>query len=158
MAEALGLDDLAHDIQAVIEDLDEPKPSPTARYLKSLRIGIVGETTELVYLRSRATAYGAKIAVNITKTVQWMATTTPDATDGPHNSARKFGIAMLAPADGALRLDEAIRDAELRALDRQREIDRMDAERQAYLDEREVYWRPVWRPTELDYDPEQEWH
>ncbi|OBK87380.1 hypothetical protein A5649_17735 [Mycolicibacter heraklionensis] len=158
MAEALGLHDLAHDIQAVIQSLDEPKPSPTARYLKSLRIGIVGETTDLVCLRNRAITYGAKIAVNITKTVQWMATTTPDATDAPHNSARRFGIVMLDPADAALRLDEAIRDAELKALDRQREIDRMEAERQAYLDEREAYWRPVWRPIELDYDPAQEYY
>jgi len=32
----------------------------------------------------------------------------------------------------------------------------MEAKRQAYLDEREAYWRPVWRPMELDYDPAQE--
>ena len=158
MAEALGLDELANEIHAVIAECDEPPPDPAGRYLRGLRIGIVGETTELVELRGRAVAHGAKLAVKITKTVQWMATVTPDATDAAHNAARRFGVVMVTPMDGATRLDEAIRDAELKALDRQREIDRMEAERQAYRDESEAYWRPVWRPVELDYDPKQEWY
>ncbi|MEB3071088.1 3'-5' exonuclease [[Mycobacterium] vasticus] len=158
MADALGLAELADKIDAVIEQLDEPKPTAEARYLKGLRIGVVGDTTELVALRERATAHGAKIAINITKTVQWMATVTPDGTDSAHNSARRLGVIMVSPFEGTLRLDEAIRDAELKAVARQREIDQMDAERQSYRDEREAYWRPVWRPTELDYDPAQEWY
>lgn len=76
MAEALGLTDLAAEIGAVIASLEEPKPDPSARFLKNLRIGVVGETTDLVQLRNQANAYGARIAVRITKTVQWLAVVT----------------------------------------------------------------------------------
>lgn len=158
MAEGLGLTDLAADIDAVIASLEEPKPDASARFLKSLRIGTVGETTEIVQIRDHAKAYGAKIAVRITKTVKWMVTVTPDAVDAPHEAARRFGIPMVTPEEGAKRLADAIRAAELRALERQRQIDAMEAQQQEYLDQREAYWRPVWRPSELDYDPEPQWY
>lgn len=105
-------------------------------------------------MRTRAEEHGAKLAVNITKTVVWMATTTPDATDAKHNSARKFGVPMLTPAQASSRLDTAIREAELRAYERQRELDEYAARRAEYSAESEAYWRPVWRPKELDHDPE----
>lgn len=157
LADSLGLTELADDILQAIEAMAEPEPDPTARYLRSLRIGVVGDTMALIELRERAQCYGAKIAVNITKTVQWMATATPDATDPRHNSARKLGIPMLTPEQGQSRLAEAIREAELKAFERQREIDEMEARRRSYRDEQEAYWRPVWRPYELDHAPEREY-
>jgi DNA polymerase III subunit epsilon len=107
-------------------------------------------------LRKRAESYGAKLAVNITKTVVWLATSTPDSADSKHNSARRFGIPMLSAAEASSRLDEAIREAELKAYERQREIDEVLARRDQYQAEREAYWRPTWRPVELDRDPEPE--
>lgn len=157
LADALGLPDLAKQLEEVIDEHAEPKPDPTARYLRGLRIGIAGDTTEFTELRQRAEGYGAKIAINITKTVQWMATTTPEATDSRHNSARKFGIPMVTPAEGGKRLDEAVRDAELKAFERQKEIDEMEAERQSYRNEQDAYWRPMWRTKELDCDPQREY-
>lgn len=153
LADALGLPDLAADIKSVIEACAEPEPAAEARFLRGLRVGIVGDDGESVALRKRADSYGAKLAVNITKTVVWLATTTPDSTDAKHNSARKLGIPMLTPAQASDRLDEAIREAELKAFERQREIDEYAALRQQYQAEREVYWRPTWRPVELERDP-----
>lgn len=149
LADALGLTALAEEIHAAIVANVEPEPSAKARYLRGTRIGIAGDSTELIELRTTAEGYGAKIAVNITKTVQWMASVTPDATDSRHNSARKFGIPIVSPADGTKRIGEAVRDAELKAFERQREIDRMEADRKAHRAEQDSYWRPVWRRTEL---------
>ncbi|MEN4490466.1 exonuclease domain-containing protein [Mycolicibacterium cosmeticum] len=154
LADALGLTELAHRINAVIEDCAEPAPPPEARYLRGLRIAIVGDHSEMNELRARAESHGAKLAVNITKTVQWMVSITPDATDSRHTTAHKLGIPIIGPAEGTARLDEAIREAELKAYERQREIDRHAALRQQRADEADAYWRPTWRSKELDYDPE----
>jgi DNA polymerase-3 subunit epsilon len=157
LADALGLSDLADEMSTVISACTEPQPAPEARYLQGLRVGIVGGDEEIVALRKRAESYGAKLAVNITKTVVWIATTTPDSTDAKHSSARKLGIPMLAAAQASDRLVEAIREAELKAYERQREIDESIARRQQYQAEREAYWRPTWRQIELDHDPEPEY-
>lgn len=98
LADALGLSNLAGQIKDAIDACAEPDPPAQARYLRGLRIGIVGTEREIIQLRTRAEENGAKLAVNITKTVVWMATTTPDAADAKHNSARKFGVPMLTPA------------------------------------------------------------
>ncbi len=134
LADALGLTDVAGRVNAVIADCSEPEPRPEARYLRGLRIAVVGEDTEIIALRERAEFYGAKLAVNVTKTVQWLATTTPDALDSRHESARKLGIPMLTPALAQARLNEAIQDAELKAYERQREIDEFAAMRRQRLD------------------------
>ena len=154
LADALGLSALANEISTVINACAEPQPAAEARYLRSLRIGVVGDDEEIVALRKRAESYGAKLAVNITKTVVWLATTTPDSTDAKHNSARELGVPMLTAAQASDRLDEAIREAALKAYERQREIDESIARRQQYHAEREAYWRPTWRQIELDHDPE----
>jgi DNA polymerase-3 subunit epsilon len=154
LADSLGLTDLAADLQAAIDACAEPKPSGEARYLCSLRIGIVGDSGPINTLRKRAESYGAKLAVNITKTVAWIATTTPDLTDAKHNSARKLGIPMLSPVEASARLDSAIREAEIKAFERQRELDEFAARRARYNAEREAYWRPTWLAIELDRDPE----
>ena len=154
LADALGLPDLAAKINDVIKASAEPEPAAEARYLRGLRVGIVGDDDEIVALRERAESYGAKLAISITKTVVWLATTTPDSTDSKHHSARVLGIPMLTPAQASDRLDEAIREAELKAYERQREIDEHNARRLQYNAEREAYWRPTWRQVELDRDPE----
>ncbi|KWX68525.1 hypothetical protein ASJ79_17435 [Mycobacterium sp. NAZ190054] len=159
LADALGLSELSIQIDDVIQQCAEPSPPPEARYLKSLRIAIVGDHNEVIDLRERAESFGAKLAVNVTKTVQWMVSTTPDATDSGHTTARKLGIPIITPAEGATRLDDAIREAELKAYERQRELDRHAALRQQRADEADAYWRPTWRSTELDRDPEpQPWY
>jgi DNA polymerase-3 subunit epsilon len=160
LADALGLSDLAAEINTVINACAEPQPAAEARYLRGLRVGIVGDDEDIVALRKRAESYGAKLAFNMTKTVVWMATATPDSTDAKHNSARKLGIPMLTAAQASDRIDEALRDAELKAYERQREIDEFAARRAQYQAEREAYWRPTWRQIELDHDPEPdlEWY
>lgn len=153
LADALGLTGLAERINDIIQACTEPEPPPEARYLRGLRIAIVGHHSESLELRKRAESYGAKLAVNVTKTVQWMVSDTPDAIDSRHATARKLGIPILSAAEGIARLDEAVREAELRAYERQREIDRHAALRQQRADEADAYWRPIWRQQELDHDP-----
>lgn len=156
LADSLGLSDLADRINTVIQECAEPPPPPEARYLRGLRIAIVGDHSDVTDLRKHAESYGAKLAVNITKTVQWMVSTTPDATDSRHSTARKLGIPIINPAQGGARLDEAVREAELKAYERQREIGRHAALRQQRADEADAYWRPSWRTEELNHDPEPE--
>jgi hypothetical protein len=108
----------------------------------------VGEDPEIVALRRRAESHWAKLAVNVTKTVQWLATT-PDAQDSRHSSARKLGIPFLDPAHALARPNEAIRGAELKAYERQRELDEYDAMRRQRDIQADAYWRPVWRKPEL---------
>ncbi|MGV0593110.1 DUF4236 domain-containing protein [Mycolicibacterium porcinum] len=154
LAEALGLTELAEDIHTAIEACAEPEPPAEARYLRGLRIAIVGDHSEIIDLRKHAESYGAKLAINITKTVRWMVTVTPDATDSRHTTARNLGIPLIDPSDGWVRLNEAVREAQLKAFERQRSIDEAVAYRQQRADENDAYWRPTWRTRELNHDPE----
>jgi DNA polymerase III epsilon subunit-like protein len=154
LADALGLTELAKDIHVVIEACAELDPPAEARYLRGLRIAILGDHSEVVDLRKHAESYGAKLAINITKTVQWMVTVTPNATDSRHTTARNLGIPIIYPAEGWTRLNEATREAELKAFERQRTIDEAAAYRQQRAAENDAYWRPTWRTEELDHDPE----
>ncbi|MBE1551853.1 DNA polymerase III epsilon subunit-like protein [Mycobacterium sp. OAS707] len=156
LADSLGLPELADRINQVIEYCAEPEPAPEGRYLRGLRIAIVGDDSEAIELRERAESYGAKLAVNITKTVKWMVSAAPDTTDSRHTTARKLGVPIISPAQGAVRLDEAIREAELKAFERQRQIDEYNASRREREAEADAYWRPTWRSAELDHDPEYE--
>lgn len=156
LADALGLSDLAMRINDVMQACAEPAPPPEARYLRGLRIAIVGDHSNVIELRNRAESYGARLAVNVTKTVKWMVSDTPNATDSRHTTARKLGIPILSSTEGSTRLDEAVREAELKAYERQCEIDRYAALRQQQADEADAYWRPTWRPEELDHDPDPE--
>ena len=154
LADALGLSELADKIQVVIDSCAEPAPPPESGYLRGTRIGIVGNTAELAELRTRAETYGAKVAVRITNTVEWFATVTPDAVDAHHKAAREIGIPILDPASAMKRLNEDIRDAELKAFERQRVVDEQAERRRQRLAEADAYWRPSWRTLELDHDPE----
>jgi DNA polymerase III subunit epsilon len=154
LADALGLNELAAKIQAVIDSCAEPAPPPESRYLRGTFIGIVGNAAELAELRTRAETYGAKVAVRITNTVEWLATVTPDAVDAHYKAAREIGIPILDPAAATKRLNEDIRDAELKAFERQRAIDEHAERRRQRLAEADAYWRPTWRTIELDHDPE----
>lgn len=153
LAEALGLTDLAEKLGCVIAASAEPPPAAEARYLRGLRIAILGDQSEIIQLRRDAEFYGAKLAVNITKTVRWLATSNPEATDSRHATARKLGIPIISPAEARTRLEEAIRDAELKVFERQRQIDEQLALRQQREAEADAFWRPTWRSWELDYDP-----
>lgn len=156
LAEALGLPELAYEINEVIRSCAEPEPPEEARYLKGVRIAIVGDGDEINALRKRAETYGAKLAVKVTKTVLWLATDTPDATDARHTSARTLDIPIVGAAEGTARLDEAIREAGLKAFERRRQIDEHNARRRQRAIEDDAYWRPTWRDHELDRDPEYE--
>jgi DNA polymerase-3 subunit epsilon len=150
LADALGLSDLTTRMGNAIDQCAEPKPPPQARYLRGIRVGILGSGTELDQLRARAAGNGASIAVRITKTVVWVATTTPEATDAHHRATRTYGVPMLTPTLARTRLDDAIRAAELKDFERERAANEWAAQRQL----RKEYWRPKWRPAELSYDPE----
>jgi DNA polymerase III subunit epsilon len=150
LADALGLADLTIEIGTVIDRCTEPPPPPPrARYLRGVRVGILGHGPKFDDLRTSAEDHGASIAVRITKTVVWVATTTPDANDAPHRAARTHLVPMLSPALARRRLDDAIREAELKDFERQHAVDEWAAQRKS----RDDYWRPTWRPTELNYDP-----
>lgn len=153
LADALGLTDLAEKFRHVIEAGADPPPSAEARYLRGLRIAILGDHSEILDLRKEAESYGARLAVNITKTVRWLATATPEATDSRHTTARTLGIPIISPAEARTRLAEAVREAELKAFERQRQIDEQLAQRRQREAEIDMYWRPTWRSQELDYDP-----
>jgi DNA polymerase-3 subunit epsilon len=150
LADALGLSDLAAEVETAIKRCSEPTPPPQARYLRGIRVGILGRGADLDGVRVRAEQYGASVAVRITKTVIWVATATPDANDAAHRAALTYQVPMLTPLAARRRLDDAIRDAQRKDLERQRVVDSWAAERKASDD----YWRPTWRPTELDYDPQ----
>lgn len=154
LADSLGLSELAGQINEVIQACAEPIPPAEGRYLKGLRIAIVGDHGEIVDLRKRAEMYGAKLAINVTKTVEWLATSTPDADDSRHNTARRLGIPIISSAQASTRLDDAIAEAELKAFERQRQVDEYAASRRQRQAEADAYWRPTWRAIELDRDPE----
>ncbi|BBZ24314.1 DUF4236 domain-containing protein [Mycolicibacter hiberniae] len=153
LADALGLTDLAEELRHVIEASAEPPPSAEARYLRGLRIAILGDHSEIIDLRREAESYGARLAVNITKTVRWLATSTPEANDSRHTTARTLGIPIISLAEARTRLTEAVREAELKAFERQRQIDEQLAQSRQREAEADLYWRPTWRSWELDYDP-----
>lgn len=153
LAEALGLTDLADQLTEVMHACTEPEPPPEARYLRGVRVAILGDHSEVIELRKYAESYGAKLAVNITKTVQWMVTATPDANDSRHNTARRLGIPIISPSQGRTRLDEAVKEAEMKADERQRQIDEYAAQRKKRDAEADAYWRPTWRHQQLEHDP-----
>ncbi|OBJ42538.1 hypothetical protein A5630_20720 [Mycolicibacterium mucogenicum] len=153
LADALGLAELADTIHEVIEECSEPTPSEHARYLRHLRVAIVGDDTTIVDLREHAEEYGAKLAVKITKTVRWMVTLTPDSSDSRHASARALGIPLINPAQGWIQINEAIREAEMKAFEHQQQITASAALRERRAAEADAYWRPTWRAVELDHDP-----
>jgi len=154
LADALGLTDLAKRVQIVIDSLSEPPPPPEAHYLRGLRIGIAGDDPRLTAIRQRAEAYGGKIAVNITKTVNWLASTNPDSTDKHHAAARALAIPILTPEVASERLEQAIREGEFEAFERQRQRDEIEARQRQWQTEHQAYWRPTWRRQELDRDPD----
>ncbi|WP_100492843.1 DUF4236 domain-containing protein [Mycobacteroides abscessus] len=153
LADALGLTTLADTIHQVIEECSEPTPPEHARYLRHLRVAIVGDDTSITDLREHAESYGAKLAVKITKTVQWMATLTPDSSDSRHTTARALGIPLINPAQGWIQINEAIREVEMKAFERQQQIAAAQALREQRAAEADAYWRPTWRHVELDHDP-----
>ena len=55
----------------------------------------------MIDLRKHGRVLRRKLAANITKTVKWMVSTTPDATDSRHTTARKLGIPIISPAEGS---------------------------------------------------------
>ena len=96
-ADALGFSGLAERINTVMQECAEPAPPAQARYLRGWRIAIVGDHGGVIDLRKLAESYGAKLAVNITKTVTWMVSTTPEATDSRHTTACDLGIPIISP-------------------------------------------------------------
>jgi DNA polymerase III epsilon subunit-like protein len=124
--------------------------APGAQYLRGLRIAIIGGDALTIALRDQAQEYGAQLAVKITKTVQWLATSTPDARDSRHDAARRLGIPIIDPDDASVRLNKSIHAAELTASQRQRELEEYEAARRRRKAEDDAYWRPVWRKSELD--------
>jgi hypothetical protein len=77
LADALGLSDLDERVNVVIQECAEPAPLAEGRYLRGMRIAIVGDHSGVIDLRKHAESYGAKLAVNITKTVKWVVSATP---------------------------------------------------------------------------------
>ncbi len=153
LAEALGLSIVAERLGALIEAAADPPPGPESRYLRGTRFAFTGESASLVALRERAVGHGASVAVNITKTVQWLVSTTPECDDRKHTKAVELGIPVLTVSEASARLEEAIRSASLEAFERQRQHDEWVARDRQYAAERDAYWRPRWRATELDRDP-----
>lgn len=91
---------------------------PGTGYLGGWRIGLdPAGSDDLAHLRELADRHDASIARNLTKTVRFVATTT--TSDSPMQAkARALGIPVASPQDAGRRLDEAIRAADLAALER----------------------------------------
>jgi len=154
LADGLGLTDIAETLVRIIEDNAEPPPRPEERYLRRLRVAFDGDDPALATAHRRAVAHGAQIALNITKTVQWLGSSTPDSDDRRHATARALGVPILTAQAAGERIEEALREAELRAFERQRQIDEQAARTRHYAAEQDAYWRPTWRTKELDRDPD----
>lgn len=157
LADGLGLTDIAEPLARIIEDKAEPPPRPEERFLRGLRVAFAGDDPALTVVHQSAVAHGAQIAVNITKTVQWLGSSTPDSDDRRHATARAHGIPILIAAAAGERIEEALREAELRAFERQLQVDEQAARARQYAAEQDAHWRPSWRATELDKDPEPDW-
>ncbi|RYE40592.1 MAG: 3'-5' exonuclease [Hyphomicrobiales bacterium] len=152
VAKALGLPDIFEPLQEVIFSEAEPAPPPESRYLKGIRIGLSGESPEVSALKEQAVGSGASVAVKITKTVVWLATTTPESTDRIHSKARELNIPIIDTAEAKRRLDEAVASAELDIFERRRQYQLFESERQREREEQDAYWRPTWRDIELTFD------
>lgn len=152
VAKALGVPDIFEPLQEVILAKTEPAPPPESRYLKGIRIGLSGESPEILALKEQAVGHGASVAVKITKTVVWLATTTPKSTDRTHNKARELNIPIIDAAEAKRRLDEALASAELDIFERRRQYQLFESERQREREEQDAYWRPTWRDIELTFD------
>lgn len=145
LADALGLSELAERINEVIHACAEPEPPPKARYLRGLRVAIVGDHSEVIGLRDHAESYGAKLAVNITKTVNWMVAQHP--TPPTRATQRRANSAFRSSAPPRDRHDSTKLSAKRnKAAERQRELDHQTAQRRQRADEADAYWRPSWRP------------
>ncbi|BBX84091.1 hypothetical protein [Mycolicibacterium aubagnense] len=77
----------------------------------------------------------------------------PDSSDSRHTTARALGIPLINPAQGWIQINEAIREEEMKAFERQQQIAASAALREQRAAEADAYWRPTWRPVELDDDP-----
>jgi len=71
-----------------------------------------------------------------------------------HRTEARPGVPILTAQAAAERIEEALREAELRAFERQRQIDAQAARTRHYAAEQDAYWRPTWRTKELDRDPD----
>lgn len=152
-AQALGLDLLAHEINAVITAQAEPSPPPHARYLNGLRLGFAGDSEALTTVRGRALDHGARAAVNITKTVQWLAADDPGDTSRHHARARDLGIPIIDIPEASRRLETDIRAATVLETERREQLERVLAEQERHRTDDDAYWRHHWRRTELPEDP-----
>lgn len=151
-AEALGLDQLARELRSVIDRLAESPPPEHATYLKKLRLAFAHDAgAEKV--RARAQEYGAKVAVNVTATVSWFTTSTPDSGERHHMKARELGVPVVSCEEADRRLDDAIAAAELEAFEKKQAVAEAEFRLRQRRVEQENYWQPVWLGQELGYDP-----
>ncbi len=154
LADGLGLTDLAEPLARIIEDNAEPPPRLEQRYLRGLRVGFAGDDAQIVALRQRALEHGAAIATNITVSVQWLASSTPYLDDRRHAAARGLGVPIVTTEAASERIEEALRAAGMAAFERQLQLDEQAARIRQRAAEQDAYWRPTWRSTQLEKDPE----
>ncbi len=152
-ADGLGLDAIVAELTRIIEAMADAPASEHATWLKKLRIAIA-DGSDAENLRATAREYGARLAVNVTKTVTWLATETPPtAVDKMHNAARSLGVEMVPYEVAQRRLDAAIAEAELNALAKKQAQDDLEFARRQQEALRAARSRPAWYPVEFDHDP-----
>ena len=144
LARALGVFQVV-DVLAPLVDADQAaaRKPPGTGYLKGWRIGLdPADSPGLAHLRDLVDRHDASIAKKLTKTVRFLATTTPGTP--AQAKALELGIPIIAPHEAQRILDEAIRAADLAAFERREAQAEWDAE----LAERDRYWRHTWKRTE----------
>lgn len=139
----------------LITDLEEAAAANRARGngpLKGWRILPVGDSAALTQVVDLAVEYGAKVAVNVTKTVRLVISDDVAADDPRISRARTAGVEVLSP-DQARKLveDEAakLQDGLFADAAGQEVADRLAAERTAEAADAPPEWHRYWRPREL---------
>jgi DNA polymerase III subunit epsilon len=153
LSRALGAVSIVDVLSPLVEADQAAVKQPGTGYLRGWRIGLDPvDSDDLAHLRELVDRHDASIAKNLTKTVRFVATTTPDS--AMQTKARALGIPVVSPQDAARRLDEAIRAADLAAFERREAQAQWEAERT----ERDRYWRHTWKriedPSAADWRPD----
>jgi DNA polymerase-3 subunit epsilon len=143
LARALDVGEIVDLLAPLVEADQLPTTPPSTGYLKGWRIALdPSDHADLERLRQLAARHDAAIAKNLTKTVRFLAAATPDCP--ARAKAVALGIRIVSPTEAELILDQAIREADLRAFERRQEHAKWEAQRAA--DDR--YWRHTWRRFE----------
>lgn len=139
----------------LISDLEAAAAAARARNngaLKGWRILPVGESTQVTEVVDYAVEHGAKVAVNVTKTVRFVISDGASENDPRLAKARSTGVEVVSPDQARKMLAAEIAKAESRLFadpTGEQVANRIAEERAAATQPRRPEWHEFWRPREL---------